>query len=355
MPPRGHPSQRPPENLLVVLPNWIGDVVLATPALRALHLGLPEARTTYLLRDYVRAIVEPCEWYDELLFWPLRMRLPWIRDLRRRRFDLAVLLTNSFRSALVCWLGGVHRRVGYDRDGRGWLLTDRLQPRRDGRKFVPESMLEYYRRLVEHVGCPYHGEHLEVWTRPADDEVVEEFCRRHRITPDRPIVVINPGAAFGSSKLWPTDRFAAVADRLIEDAQAQVIVPCAPSETALAAAIGQAMKHRAVVLSEPGKQLTLRQLIALIRRANLLLGNDTGPRHFAAAVGTPSVTVFGSTDPAWTETNYAGETKVMIPVDCGPCQLPKCPLDHRCMTGITVEMVADACLAKLRVRATARA
>jgi heptosyltransferase-2 len=355
MPPRDHASQRPPENLLVVLPNWIGDVVLATPALRALRLGLPEARTTYLLRDYVRAIVEPCESYDELLFWPVRTKLRWMSDLRRRRFDLAVLLTNSFRSALACWLGGVRRRVGYDRDGRGWMLTDRLQPRRDGRKLVPESMLAYYRRLVERVGCPYHGEQLEIWTRPADDEVVEAFCERHEITSDRPIVVISPGAAFGSSKLWPMERFAAVADRLIEDAQAQVIVPCAPSETDLAAAIGRAMKHRAVVLSEPGTQLTLRQLIALIRRADLLLGNDTGPRHFAAAVGTPSVTIFGATDPAWTETSYAGETKLMIPVDCGPCQLPKCPLDHRCMTGITVEMVADACLAKLRMRATAGA
>lgn len=346
-----HPGRTPPQHLLVVLPNWIGDVVLATPALRALRTGLPQWRTTYLLREYVRAVIQPCQWYDELLAWPGQLTLRWIRELRRRRFDLAVLLTNSFRSALVCWLGGVRRRVGYDRDQRGWMLTDRLKPNRRGRKFVPESMLVYYRRLVERVGCPYQGEDLELWTHPGDEQAVDDFLARHRITPERPLVVINPGAAFGSSKLWPTERFAAVADRLIEAARVQVIVVCAPSETALAAGIGQAMRHPAVLLSEPGSQLSLRELMALIRRADLLLGNDTGPRHFAAAFGTPSVTIFGSTDPAWTETNYLGERKVSIAVDCGPCQLPTCPLDHRCMTGISVEMVAGACLERLRSRA----
>jgi heptosyltransferase-2 len=353
---REHPGAGP-QSVLVVLPNWVGDLVLATPSLQALRQGFPEARITFLMKPYVRDLIAGSDWMDEVALWPggknrrdrQRSFLGLVGDLRSRKFDLAVLLSNSFRSALLSTLIGAKRRVGYDRDGRGLLLTDRLVAHRVKGKFVPISMVRYYGAIADYLGCRPVNAPIKLFTRPADEAAVDRLYAQRGLRTDRPVVVINSGAAFGSVKCWPPERFAAVANRLVAEFGAQVVVPCGPREQEILQAIRHEMKYPAVFLDDP--IIPLGPLKALIRRADLLLTNDTGPRHFACAFGTPVVTVFGPTDPAWTEANYPLERKVFVPVDCGPCMKRRCARDHRCMLRITVDEVFNACAELLRERA----
>ena len=147
--------------ILVVIPNWVGDVVMATPVLAALRADYPNARISYLMRAYVREVVAGGNWHDAEIFWPqqkglqreVRM-LDLARRLRGERFDLALLLTNSFRSALVAWMGRIPSRIGYARDGRSWLLSERLRPLRQNGHFVPFPVLDYYIALAERIAAP---------------------------------------------------------------------------------------------------------------------------------------------------------------------------------------------------------
>jgi heptosyltransferase-2 len=182
---------------------------------------------------------------------------------------------------------------------------------------------------------------MELFTSPDDERAVEERLRDWGIADQHPLVVINPGASFGPSKLWPAERYAAVADRLAKERGGWVVITCGPGEEPLAWQVRKSMREAAFVVDRP--RGTLGQLKALIRRCDLMLGNDTGPRHFAKAFGRPVVTVFGSTHAEWTETDYPLERKVRIAVDCGPCQKKVCPFEHhQCMTGVTVDMVYEA-------------
>ncbi len=339
----------PPQRILVVLPNWVGDVVLATPALRSLRRGFPDAHITLLVKPYVRDLIAGSDWADEVVHWRggksrrdrQRSFLGMVGEMRRRRFDLAVLLTNSFRSALLTMLIKAKRRIGYDRDGRGLLLTDRLVAHRVKGKFVPISMVRYYGAVADYLGCRPDYDRVELFTEPADEAAVDHLYDQHGIRRDHPVVVVNSGAAFGSAKCYPPERFGAVANRLVSELGVQVVVPCGPKELEIIEAIRHEMTQPAVFLDDP--IVPLRHLKALIRRADLLLTNDTGPRHFACAFGTPVVTVFGPTDPAWTETDYARERKLLVPVDCGPCMKRRCVTDHRCMTRVSVDEVFKAC------------
>lgn len=342
-------SQARPESVLVVLPNWVGDVVLATPTLRALRQGFADADIVLLIKPYVGGLIAGSDWADEVVHWRggrsredrRRSFLGLAGDLRRRKFDLAVLLTNSFRSALLTTLIGAKRRVGYDRDGRGLLLTDRLVAHRVNGQFVPISMIRYYGAIADYLGCRPDYDRIELFTEPSDEAAIDHLFEQYRIRSDRPVVVVNSGAAFGSAKCWPPERFGVVANRLVAELGVQVIVPCAPNELEIVQAIRHEMNQPAVFLDDP--ILPLRHLKALIRRADLLVTNDTGPRHFACAFGRPVVTIFGPTDPAWTETDYARERKLSVPVDCGPCMKRRCATDHRCMTRIGVDDVVAAC------------
>jgi heptosyltransferase-2 len=269
------------------------------------------------------------------------------RRLRQQRHTSALLLPNSFRSALLARLAGIPNRVGYARDYRSILLSHRLTPPREGGRFKIESMLCYYARLAESLGCPAPCGPLELHTDAVCDAQIERWWQEFGIAGGRPVVVLNPGAAFGASKLYPAERFAAVGEALATQVGARILITAGPNETAIAEAVQAAMSSDAVVLAPP--RLNLRLLKSLIARASLLITNDTGPRHFAIAFGVPVVTIFGPTHPEWTETHYHRERQVAVPVECGPCQLPICPLDHRCMTGIPPQRVVDAAKELLRV------
>ena len=261
---------------------------------------------------------------------------------------MAVLLPNSFRSALLMRMAGVERRIGYARDGRHLLLTDPLRVERVGGKIAVVPMVAYYGRIAAALGCAPPGDRLELFTEPQSDRFVDQRLASLGLVDRRPLVVINPGASYGPAKQWPAERFAAVGDRLIDQRGAGVVITCGPGEEELARTVARRMQHAAFVLDEP--QGTLSQLKSLIKRCDLLLTNDTGPRHFAKAFGRPVVTVFGSTIQKLTDTNYPLERKLQVEVDCGPCMLRECPLDHRCMTGVSADAVYRACDELLSIR-----
>jgi len=339
-----------PQTILIVLPNWVGDVVMATPTLAAIRARFPRTRITGLIRQGIRGLIEGCPWVDDWEVWTAKdargrqggtFRVAF--RLRRRRMEWAVLTTNSFRSALVARLAGIPRRIGYDRDGRGWLLTDRIPVQRDAAgRLARTRMVDYYGELAVALGCDRPGDRLMLHTRPEDDAVIADRLKDAGLAGHRPLVVMTPGASFGPAKCWPADRFAAVCDRLVDECGARVVLTYGPGEESVARRAIEAMRHRPLVMEDPA--ITLSQFKSLIRFSDLLLCNDTGPRHLAKAFDVPVVTVFGPTWPQWTDTDYPLERIVRIDVDCGPCQKPVCPLGHvKCMTGVGVEAVFDAC------------
>ncbi len=340
---------RPSQHLLVVMPSWVGDAVMATPTLRALRELFPKARITALARDTVRPVLDACPWVNRIM--TIRRPRKGMRDGRRRglftlaarlgagRFDTAVLLPNSFRAALLVALARIPRRIGYDRDGRGSLLTDRLLPRRAKGQFLPVPMIDYYLGIARYLGAANPDPGMAVFTRPEQDARVDRLLAAHGLPADsdRPLVILNPGANYGDAKIWPAERFAAVGDRCAQEFHAVLAVSGSPRERAILDQVLLASRHP--VLDLPRLGIDLSDLKSVVRRAQLMITNDTGPRHIAAALGVPVVTVFGPTDPAWTKTGFAHEREVAVKVFCGPCQKKRCPLDHRCMTEVTPEMV----------------
>jgi heptosyltransferase-2 len=340
------PGDDKASRILVVLPNWVGDVVLATPALRAMREHFAGRHITFLARSQVATVLSGGNWMDEVVCWPTRDQtrpqrrrsfLGFAAELREHRYHMAILLANSFRSALLARLAGIHRRVGYDRDGRGLLLTDKLLPEKANGKFIPVSMIRYYNAVARYLGCRECPELPELFTTPEDEAGAAAAIAAAGAAPGQPVVVLNPGASFGPAKCWLPERFAEVGDHLAERYKAAVFVSCGPREVEVARSVARRMRQRVTVLDNP--VMPLGPSKALIRRAALLVTNDTGPRHFANAFGTPVLTVFGPTDPQWTQTGAPRERTVMVSVDCGPCMKRRCPLDHRCMTRITSDMV----------------
>ncbi|RMF83234.1 MAG: lipopolysaccharide heptosyltransferase II [Planctomycetota bacterium] len=343
----GMNSPTAPQALLVVAPNWVGDVVMATPTLAALRAGLPHTRISVLLRPHLADLLAGAEWCDETISWPthrgLRREaalLRLARRIRERRFDAALLLTNSFRSAALVRLARIPRRIGYARDGRGWLLTDAVQPSRTNGRFTPVSMVDFYARLSRRLGVTVTQRRLRLCVTDAERREASRVLRAHGVDPGERYAVLCPGAAFGAAKSWPAERFAVLSERLAAEYSLRVVIAGAPAEAELMRRISSAAQSPVEVLLDPGT--TLGSLKAVIDGAAVAVCNDSGPRHIANALDVPTVALFGPTDPAWAVYDAPREVLLRELVECGPCQLRVCPLDHRCMTRITVERVVEA-------------
>lgn len=337
--------------LLVVMPTWLGDCVMAMPTLRALRGLYPEAHITALMGAVVRPIVDANPWINRTI--TVRSKRKGKSDGRRGgpirlaarlaagEFDTAVILPNSFRSALVTAMAKIPHRVGYDRDGRGVLLTDRLLARRTLEGFVPVPTRDYYLGLARYLGCTDPDPTMQLFTRPEHDTQADALLKQGGYDPEsrRRFVLLNPGANYGDAKMWHPERYAEVADRCANELDAFVAVNGSPKEREILDRVLGAAKTPIFDLSAAGMPLSL--LKSIVRRASVMVTNDTGPRHVAAALGTPVVTIFGPTDPAWTRIGFDAERQVMVKVFCGPCQKKQCPLDHRCMTRIDADMVVQ--------------
>jgi len=341
--------------IAVFAPNLIGDTVMATPTFRALRAGFPSAEIAVVIKPHVAPTLDAAPWIDRVI--PLAPRAKnrehrtqaVIRRLRADRFDLAILLPNSFRSALVARLAGIPRRVGYARGGRGLLLTDRLAPLKDGRgRFVPTPIVEYYLALAKHLGCPVDSVCLELFTTPGDEEAADAAWERLGLVGDRPVICLNTGGAFGPAKSWPTGHFAELARRLVDEAGANVLVVCGPGERDSAREIVAKSNHSKIV-SLADEPMSIGLTKACVRRSSLMVTTDSGPRHFAAGFGVPVVSLFGPTHIEWTRTYHPHAIHLQIPVDCGPCQKGVCPLGHhRCMVELSPSSVFAASMRLLR-------
>jgi len=326
--------------IAIFLPNWIGDVVMATPAIRALRDAYPVARVIGVLKPYVRGVIDGSPWFDDLIPSDSGV-LSVARRLRAERIDVAVLFPNTFRSALIARLGGCRRRIGYRRYGRGPLLTDVLEPVVDTRgRLKPSPVIDAYNRLAERADTE-PTRRMELFTTAADEATVDAVWSRCGFRRRLEVICLNPGAAFGSSKYWSVDAFAEVARRFVAERGSGVLVLCGPGERDLARQIvARAGSENVRSLADVPPSIGLTK--ACVRRCDLLVTTDSGPRHFAAAFDRPVVTLFGPTHIAWTETYYAKAVHLQKEVDCGPCQQRVCPLDHRCMTRLTSDEVYAA-------------
>jgi len=263
--------------------------------------------------------------------------------LRAGKFDLAVLLPNSFKSALICKMAGIDRIIGYERDGRGFLLDDKLLPVKEKGKFIPTPIVKYYLGIAHYLGSHHRDLKLQLFVTESEKRDAEAVIARTALaTAPKPWIILNPGAQYGAAKCWLPEYFAQLGDRFAKELGATVLISAAPKERTIVDAIQRQMKLPAVDLSRAG--MTLGAMKEIVRRCDLMVTNDTGPRHIAAAFDVPVVTVFGPTHPEWTEIYYAKERQVAVKVFCGPCQKKICPLDHRCMIRVTPGMVFDAAM-----------
>ncbi|XAL99400.1 lipopolysaccharide heptosyltransferase II [Phycisphaeraceae bacterium D3-23] len=341
-----NPAQNTPsENLLVVMPTWLGDCVMATPTLRALRGRYPDARITALVRHDIRPILDGLDSVDRILSVRQRDKDGSKKKTRRRRslvalarrlskggFDTAVLLPNSFKSAALVSVAAIPRRVGYDRDGRGMLLTDRLIPRRHRGKFLPVSTLDYYLGLARYLGAEDTDHAMELATRPESDEAALKKLRGAGFDPDQgELLLINPGAQ-KAMKRWPAERFGALVDTTAERLGLTPAVTGSPAEREVLDAVIAAAKTP--VLDLPKLGMDLHRLKSVVKMSRLMVTNDTGPRHIAAAFDTPVVTLFGPTTPQWTQIGFEDEVQVT--------PASRSASEPATMEQITVEQVVDA-------------
>ena len=319
-------------------PNWVGDAVLAIPAMKAVREHFPQAEITLLVRPWVAGLFTSAPFVDTVWSETKPAGIGgWnrlARSIRNRGFDLALLLPNSFESALMMFIGGVPRRVGYATDGRRWMLTDSITPA-DGFK----HQAHYYLDLVKSLSVSVSQPSIEIEATPKERADARKLLASAGIGASASFMVLNAGAAYGSAKRWHEDRFAMVADTMARELGLQAALIGSESERPIAEKIRAQMKTSAGVLNG---QTSLETLVGVLAESSLMITNDSGPMHIAAALGVPTVAVFGSTDDRVTSPLGARTRIVKHAVECSPCLLRECPIDHRCMNGVTVEDVCSA-------------
>lgn len=339
------------ERILIRCPNWVGDAVMATPFIEAVRREYPDAHIELMLKKYVGPVYEGAPWMNGCIEIPpvrkktfvdrIQQFFANVRAIRAGRFDMAVLLSNTFQCALEAALAGVPFRIGYLRDARGWLLTRGPRPLRSDGAYTPESMIDYYNRLGGCIGIERSiSRKMKLFTTDDEEREALSFLKNMRVDPSLNIVGLNPGAAFGGSKFWPAEYFARVGDHFAARKNTAVVVFSGPGEAEIAGSIASLMKQPCHI--SPDTVLSLGGLKAMVRRCALLVTNDTGPRHFASAFDVPSVVIIGPTDARWTHNDDPHQAVLQKTPVCGPCHLRACPYNHQCMKMIKPDDVIAA-------------
>ena len=329
-------------SVLVRAPNWIGDAVMSLGAVRELRRIAGSGRLTVAARPWVAGIFEEAGVADAVV--PVE-RGVWraARALRAARYDAAALFPNSFESALVARLVGARRVVGVAADARRLLLTDLVRLPDEARR---EHQSRTYMRVAAALERALTGTSnvdvaapdTSLAARPETIARGREILAEAGVPAGVPVAVLNPGATNSRAKQWPADRFAAVGDALVERFGARVAVVGSAGERETADRVAALMRDptRAIVLAG---RTSVRELVGVLAGAVALVSNDTGPAHLGAALGVPTVTIFGPTERFATEPLGPRACAVDHPVECAPCMLKDCPIDHRCMTRLEVDAV----------------
>jgi heptosyltransferase-2 len=333
--------------LMIRATNWVGDAILALPALRAVRAKFPEAQIAIVARPYVADIYRGQGIADELIpydvnsehrGWTGRERLA--TELRAKKFDCALLLQNAFDAAWLAWRAGIPDRIGYARDGRSLLLTKAIPVPKAGE--IPTHEKFYYLELLRRAGWVQELQddtHITLEISEEQSEHAEATLREAGARVGVPRIAVGAGASYGSAKCWPPDRFAKALEQFTTHNNEDVILFGTHTETEVSAAIAVGVGKPVINLA--GKT-AIAKLPALLSRCHLFLGNDSGAMHVAAAVGLPVVAIFGPTDPLGTAPVTPRCTIVQQQPYCSPCFLRRCPTDHRCMKAVTVPMVESA-------------
>jgi heptosyltransferase-2 len=325
------------------LPNWIGDAVMATPALRAIRRRFASDRIVAIGKPVLAELFAGSDFFDAFVafkkraksndpaanFWTLRSRLG-------SRLDLAILFPNSFSVAALSCMTGARRRVGYARDGRSWLLTDRLAAPRAKGKWLPIPAIDYYLGLANAVGAEAHDRAMSLAVTETERALPDALLSRVGFKSRAPLVVINNAAATAPSKVWPDEHAAEFARQIVRERDCRVLFHCGPGERDATNALVERLGDVRIASMGFASDLPIGLTKALIERADLVVSTDSGPRHIAIALKRPTISIFGSTDPSWTSNDAGVETYAQLDLACRPCWKSKCPLSHHdCLTQLS--------------------
>ncbi len=338
-------------NVLVWLPSPMGDAVMCTPALRAIRKLITSGKITFIAKPVVRQVLSHSSFNDDWIEYKNKNPFTIAKELKKHEFTHAVLFKNSFASAFAVRLAGIPNRIGYSRENRGFFLTDKLYPEKlDSGKYKPNSMVDYYLAVSSRLGAEIIGRDLELSVNPQDKfSLLEKLPELEKTS--GPLIIFVPGGAFGPSKLWPAAKFAQAADKLMEKYNATIAISVAYTENEkqiaknicdLSTYSTHDSKTGGRLISLADRYVSLGELKPLFSMADLVITNDTGPRHIAVALKRNVITLFGPSNPAWTDTGYEKEIKIISNIDCAPCHKKICPKENQCMTGIAVEEVLAA-------------
>ena len=339
----------PHARILIRAANWVGDAIMTTPVIRGVRKNYPSAHITVLAKPWVIPVYENNPHVDEIMVYDNdgrhKMGLGTLRlagDIRKLKFDLAILMQNAFEAALLAFLAGIPERVGYNTDGRSLLLNRcvKMDP-----ALKKKHLIDYYIGLIKGAGLEPDGKALELLIQETDKDFAQNLLVENGIERQsnvgRPIVGINPGATGGTAKRWFPDRYAGLCRQLAQEYQTKVLLFGGPADEALGEKI-MAMAPGCCI-NIAGKT-SLAQAFALIENCDLFVTNDSGLMHGAAALNVNQVALIGSTDYVATAPSNKNSIMVREPTSCAPCLKDECPLSHhRCMTRITVDRVMDVC------------
>jgi heptosyltransferase-2 len=327
------------KNIIVRMPNWIGDLVMATPILTDLRKAYPDAHITAMCRRPICDLLREDTDINELFcfskasgFGRRSERRDIIEKLRKGHYDLGILLTHSFSSAWWFWQGKVERRLGYSLNMRRFLLSD---PVPVPKKLDQQHLVTTYKMLLQSLGIPLSDTRPRLFLAEKEIEEARALLMKWGVAKKSGVVGINPGATYGSAKCWLPERFREVTKRLLEDPELFVIYFGDQSTTQLVKEICQGLSPRVINLAG---LTSIRELASLIHLCDVLLTNDSGPMHIGAALGTPVVALFGSTNETVTGPYMTGKV-IHKHVECSPCYQRKCPIDFRCMKKIEADEV----------------
>ena len=365
----------PPRRLLIRGVNWLGDAVMTTPALLRLREQFPAAHIILSTPEKLAGLWPRHPAIDETIsFAPTENILAVAKKLRAAKCDLALVFPNSPRSALEVWLAGIPQRVGYARPWRNFFLTQTVgaragtvkmhkrseseirqlisQPPESSRPEIPSSAHQIYEYLHLAAALGARSEPLapQLVVAPEEVDAVKKKFGLDNLA--APVLGLNPGAEYGPAKRWPVEKFIAAATAIQQRTGGTWILFGGKNDRELVAQIETETKGAGLNIQNMAGRTTLRELMVLLKLCRVLLTNDTGPMHVAAALGTPVVVPFGSTSPELTAPGLPGDPRhhlLKSDAPCAPCFLRECPIDFRCLNGISVERVVDACLQSLNV------
>ncbi|MEX1298848.1 MAG: lipopolysaccharide heptosyltransferase II [Desulfotignum sp.] len=338
--------------ILIRAANWVGDAVMTTPVIRAVRKNFPEAHITVLAKPWVIPVYASNPHVDEIMVYDHAGRhkmgmgtLRLAKDIRRRRFDLAILMQNAFEAALLVFLAKVPLRVGYNTDARTLLLRPAipLDP-----ALKKTHLIDYYLGILRGAGMAIDGRDMDLYISRADQKRADVLLSGIKQNRRDRVLGINPGATGGTAKRWFPDRYAALCRRLADTFDTKILIFGGPGDHDLGEQIAAMAPGCCVNLAG---NTGLGQAFALIHRCDLFVTNDSGLMHAAAALHIPQVAVIGSTDPVATSPDSPVSRMIRVPVSCAPCLKDECPTDHACMDRITVDMVFDTCCRLLNTRA----